>query len=343
MRTRATTLKNPACCVLEADVNITTHLICSKEHGAIPAVKDQASRLLVGIGASRDLTCHILATGAIPMEKTAQQTGTPQTAEYKLPIGDVERTYEVRFVPNAGDTVVSMMRDITERKEAEEALQASYAQIRDLSGRLITAEETERSRIARELHDNINQRIATLSLTLSLVKQHLPKQAGGLCEELTRLQQLTNALANEIRHLSHELHQGALPYLGLASALQSHCAEFASLHAISVTFHHDSPADIPPEQALCLYRIAQEALRNIATHAHARQVDVTLTGTDEDLELRIQDDGRGFDMSQTPPEAGLGLFSMEERVRLLRGRLSVESEPGKGTRLQAQLPLSIPS
>src|SRR5579862_8260652 len=95
MRTRATTLKNPACCVLEAGVNITTRLICGKEHGAVPAIKDKASRLLVGIGASRDLTCHILSTGANPAEKTAQQIGIPQTAEYKLPIGDVERTCEM--------------------------------------------------------------------------------------------------------------------------------------------------------------------------------------------------------------------------------------------------------
>ena len=239
-------------------------------------------------------------------------------------------------------------RDITERKRAEQmlrenetALRASYDRIQDLAGRLITAQEAERSRIASDLHDDVNQQLAGLSIALSNVKQQL--QNGGdvtVQEELTRLQQRTVDLADVIRNLSHELHPGVLQHVGLAAALNGHCAEVGRQHEIEVTFSAvDGLNGIPDDVALCLYRVAQEALRNVAAHAGARKAQVTLRSTDNGLELVIADDGQGFDLAEARHQEGLGLISLDERVRLVGGSLTIDTEPKRGTEVRVQVPL----
>ena len=218
---------------------------------------------------------------------------------------------------------------------------ASHARIQDLAGKLIIVQEAERSRIARELHDDVNQQLAGLSIALSNVKRRLQNGGdGSVQEEISRLQQRTVALADVIRGLSHELHPGVLRHAGLVAALKGHCAEFGKLHAIEVTFSAAEGLNgIPKDVALCLYRVAQEALRNIATHAGASKARVTLNPTEDGLELIIADDGRGFNFAEAEDRAGLGLISLEERVRLVGGSLTIDTEPQRGTRVQARIPL----
>jgi two-component system sensor histidine kinase UhpB len=237
--------------------------------------------------------------------------------------------------------------EIVERRQAEEALRASqeylrrsHAQIQGLAGRLITAQEAERSRIARELHDDISQQLAALSIACSGLKRRLPSEAAAAQQEVARLQQQTIALSEAIRHLSHELHPGVLQHAGLVAALRGDCAKFGSQYGIVVTFHTDTGLEeIPADVALCLYRVAQEALRNMARHAGACRAEVALTRSDDILELRIADDGQGFDLAAARLHGGLGLISIDERVRLLQGGVQIVTEPRRGTELRVRVPL----
>jgi two-component system sensor histidine kinase UhpB len=221
----------------------------------------------------------------------------------------------------------------------EAALRASYKQIQSLVGRLITAQEAERTRIARELHDDINQEVAALAIGLSSLKRQLPADAD-VDVALARLQQRTMALADELRHLSHELHPGVLQHAGLVAALKAHCTEFGDQHAIKVTLATGAGLDVIPQDiALCLYRVTQEAMRNIAEHAAAHQACVTLRRTADGLELIIADDGQGFDLAEARRRDGLGLISLDERVRLVGGSLRISTQWLRGTELRVQVPL----
>jgi two-component system sensor histidine kinase UhpB len=239
------------------------------------------------------------------------------------------------------DLVIERKRAEQTLRENESALRASYNRIQDLAGRLITAQEVERSRIASDLHDDVNQQLAGLSIALSNVKRRLLAGGDGTVqEELTRLQQRTVDLADVIRNLSHELHPGVLQHVGLAAALKGHCAEFGRQYPIHVTLSAaDSLDDISHEVALCLYRVAQEALRNIASHAAAHKAQVTLRSGEEGLELIIADDGQGFDLAEARRLGGLGLISLDERVRLIGGSLAINTEPQRGTEVRVQVPL----
>jgi signal transduction histidine kinase len=236
---------------------------------------------------------------------------------------------------------------IEERRSKEEALRrnetalrASYRQVQDLAGRLIAAQEAERSRIASDLHDDVNQQLAGLSIALGNVKRQLQSGANGTVqEEITRLQQRTVDLADVIRNLSHELHPGVLQHAGLVAALRGHCAEFCTQHAIEVTLSAPDGLDIiPHDVALCLYRVVQEALRNIAEHSGAHGAQVTMRSTEGILELIIADDGQGFDLAKARGAGGLGLISLDERVRLVGGSLAISTQPQHGTELRVQVP-----
>jgi signal transduction histidine kinase len=233
-------------------------------------------------------------------------------------------------------------QEITERKQREAALRASYEQNRQLAGRLITAQETERARIARQLHDDINQQLATLSIALSSLKRRLPAAASDAHGELARLQQHTINLSEEIRNLSHELHPGVLQHAGLGAALKATCAEFGLQHRIEVNCQTEGNLEsVPAEVALCLYRVTQEALHNIAAHAGARHARVRLARVGAMLELAIGDDGQGFDQAEANRGGGLGLLSIDERVRLVRGSLRIDSTPPWGTELGVRVPLQV--
>ena len=165
-------------------------------------------------------------------------------------------------------------------------------------------------------------------------------------DELATLERRTAAIADCVRHLSHGLHPGVLRHAGLPAALKAYCAEFHALHGIDLTFRADErigAVPVPPDDALCLYRVAQEALSNVARHAEARRVRVTLAEADGGLALDVADDGRGFDLADAGQRAGgMGLSSAEERVRLADGTLSIDAAPGRGTTVRAWVPLRRP-
>jgi PAS domain S-box-containing protein len=245
-------------------------------------------------------------------------------------------------------TVAAELDLVVERKQAEDALREqeamlrlSFERIQDLAGRLIIAQETERSRIARELHDDINQQLAGLSLALSGLRRRIGEHDPSTLEgSLTKLQQRTIDLADSVRRLSHDLHPAVLQQVGLTAALESHCAEFQEQHGIDVSFGTmEDLNSIAPDAALCLFRAAQEALRNIARHAGARRTQVALSRENGELTLTIVDDGKGFDAAQVRRAGGgLGLLSIEERARLLHGSVRIETGAERGTTVRVALP-----
>ena len=283
---------------------------------------------------------------------TAQRDSAAWEHEVTLPQGRVAWLHWVSY-PIFGEDgkleeIQAIGHDITDLKRAEQtlreneaALRASYDRIQDLAGRLITAQEAERSRIASDLHDDVNQQLAGLSIALSNIKRQLQHGANANVQnELSRLQQRTIALADVIRNLSHELHPGVLQHAGLVAALRGHCAEFGTQHAIAVSLSAPDGLDIiPHDMALCLYRVVQEALRNIAEHSGAHEARVTLRSSEDVLELIIADDGQGFDLATARGVGGLGLISLDERVRLIGGSLAISSQPQHGTELRVQVPL----
>jgi PAS domain S-box-containing protein len=234
--------------------------------------------------------------------------------------------------------------DITERKLAERELHERNERIRELAGRLISAQEEERRRIARDLHDDLNQKVAALSIEISNVKHHLPTSSGGLAEKLTNLQARTAELVRDIRKLSHEIHPATLDHAGLVPALTSFAAELNRLEGIEVNLAMPAaPARIPPPIATCIYRVAQESIRNVIRHSGAKRVALALSVEDDVVTFFVQDEGRGFDVTRMKEHGGLGLISIEERVRLVNGRLEVRSRPGGGTFLSVQVPLATES
>ncbi len=245
-----------------------------------------------------------------------------------------------RAIKDDGGRAIRMVgtdMDISARKLVEEELSESHKKIRDLAGKLISAQEAERSRISRELHDSLNQRLAAVSIELGSLRQHMAHDKD-VEQRLAVVQSRMLEISESIRRMSHELHAPALDHLGLHVALKSLCTEFAEQEGIVIEFNdHKLPAEIDDEVALCIYRVAQESLRNVARHATAQHVWVNLRGVDEDLVLTVADDGVGFMPKPESETNGLGLMSMRERMRLLGGTLSVSSRPRMGTRVEARV------
>ena len=227
-------------------------------------------------------------------------------------------------------------------RESEGALRESNRQNQDLAGRLITAQEVERARIARELHDDVCQRLAGLSMVLGGFRRRISESRpeSDVDETLAMIQKTTSNLSNDVRHLSHELHSGVLQYAGLAAALKEHCSEFGRHHHLDIRVDTtDSIGALDTDIALCLYRVTQEALTNTAHHARARVAQVRLARTPDGVELDVVDDGVGFDPEHHNGH-GLGLRSIGERVRFAKGSVRMESQPGHGTKLSVRIPLS---
>lgn len=226
--------------------------------------------------------------------------------------------------------------------DSQEKLRQSHNQIRKLLGRLIDVQEAERRRISRELHDDLNQKIATLSMSISQLKRKVPQQDGQLVADLDQLRKTANGLTDEVRRLSHQLHPAVLEHLGLVPALESYIASFRDEEQINVQFTADiGEVRIPFQTSICVYRVAVEALRNVARHSGAASAAVSLKRSQKVLELQVSDSGKGFDVETSRQGGGLGLISIEERLRVLQGDCDVSSAPERGTTLVARVPLTV--
>jgi two-component system sensor histidine kinase UhpB len=225
--------------------------------------------------------------------------------------------------------------------DSQEKLRQSHNQIRKLLGKLIHAQEAERRRISRELHDDLNQKIATLSMSISQLKRKLPLPETSLVTELDQLRETANELTNDVRTLSHQLHPEVLEHLGLVTALESYIRNFKEEELIDVKLTAEIGAErLPFDVSICLYRVVLEALRNVSRHSGARSAAISLTRSDGVLELRVSDSGRGFNVETFKQGGGIGLVSVEERLRLLRGSCEIHSAPERGTTLVACVPLA---
>jgi PAS domain S-box-containing protein len=229
--------------------------------------------------------------------------------------------------------VISMVADVTDHKLAEEALSG-------LSRRLIEAQERERTRIARELHDDIAQRLAMLTIELQRLQHDLPDSANEVSSRLGEIRSQTLEISTDVQTLSHELHSSKLEYLGLVPAIRGFCKEFAEQNGLEIDFgSHDLPADLSADVSLGLFRVVQEALHNAAKHSMVRRAVVRLWGEPSGIHLTVSDLGEGFNVEVAMSGPGLGLTSMAERLHLLNGEILIESAPKQGTIIHAHVPL----
>jgi len=246
------------------------------------------------------------------------------------------------------DANVALEGQIQERERAEVALLASESELRAsqhdlrvLASRLIAAQEEERKRLARELHDDTSQTLAALALEIANLQRTGRSDPASVPDRLSGIELKVHRLADDIHDMSRLLHPSILDDLGIEAAIRTECERFSEREGIEVRFEARSiPSAIPDDCTLTFYRIAQEGLRNIAKHADATQALVQLSGVEGELRLRVEDSGRGFDVNEARERVGLGLVSMSERVRLLDGVLKVESEPGQGARIEVRAPLT---
>ena len=235
------------------------------------------------------------------------------------------------------DLYVGQAVDMIQRKRSEAALLEYQQELRHLTARLIEVQEAQTRNLARELHDDVSQQLAAIAVTIAGLAQ-----TSGIAGQATlmRVVEDINRLAFDVHRVSRQLHPAILEDLGLAAALKSECLAFSEQYGMAAEFESFAvPQSIPRDVALCLYRIAQESLRNAGKHAGGSNVHVTLGATDGELTLVIADRGVGFDREMIKNKRRLGLVSMDERVRLVGGTLAVISRPGEGTQIVARVPL----
>jgi PAS domain S-box-containing protein len=238
----------------------------------------------------------------------------------------------IKYIHLDRDYAVAVVRDITERRVAEGTLSS-------LSPRLIEAQETERGRVAGELRDDLNQRMALLQIGLGQFERDVPGLSPKARIQLHSLTEVATEIASSIHNLSHRLRPSLLDLLGPVASIERLCRELSDRHNLEIRFvHHSIPEQTPKDVTLCLYRITQEALRNVVKHSGVAEVEVELLGHDDRIDLCISDSGAGFNPESAQRTSGLGLISMQERLRLVGGHLSVESEPSHGTRIRVRIP-----
>lgn len=243
--------------------------------------------------------------------------------------------------PTATKSILAVVEDRTELRSAEAALEESETARHELARRLTNAQEKERTRIARELHDDIGQSLAILRIQMLRAGQPVSGLIGKRHPTIAQLCDNLKVLAEKVSRLSHQLHSSELEYLGLAVAIQSHCREFAEKYKIAVECScNDIPENLDSLLALSMLRIVQEALHNAGKHSKAKSIEVAVQGSPTELSLLISDDGVGFDLEEAKLAAGLGLISMRERVHLAGGDFKISSQPGEGTCIAARVPLT---
>ncbi len=236
-------------------------------------------------------------------------------------------------------------KDITRRKQVEESLrqhqlelEANRIELQELMAKLFTAQEEERRRIACDLHDDHCQRITALILEASAMEKLVRSVMPALMPRMSSLKNKLGDILDDFRHLTHELHPRHLDTVSLACSMRTYIKEFVEYASLDVDFkEHAVPAHLPMPITICLYRLLQESLGNIRKHANAQHVAVQLSGGQREVELQVSDDGSGFNYGDS--KKGLGLTSMQERVRPLRGHIAIDSSPGRGTLVAVKIPL----
>ena len=240
--------------------------------------------------------------------------------------------------------IVGLLWARANRKRAEKGLREGQLELRRLTGRLLLAQETERRRIALELHDDLNQSLALLAVDLDLLGQNPPVSGTLLGERMHDLSGRVKQLSSEVHELSHQLHPTKVEQLGLVVAARGLCGELSRAHGVEIDFAAEQVAStISADTSLCLYRITQEALRNVIKHSGARHARVELRGRPDEISLRISDDGCGFDTGSAAGKGGLGLVSMRERLRLVGGDIAIHSRPAGGVQIDVRIPMDASS
>jgi PAS domain S-box-containing protein len=310
-------------------------------------VRSGESSHILGIDAETPMTGHQILARIHPDDRNrvvAALAGlTPEHPQllvsYRMNRPDGSQIWVERcsrsYFDDGGNLVrmVGMVANITPRKQAEEVLSS-------VSRRLIEAQEAERARIARDLHDDISQRLALLSIALEQLHQLSSTPAADLRGSIDNLRRQASGIARDVQALSHELHSSKLQFLGIVPAMRGFCSEISARQNVEVDFsHQDVPGTVRPDIALCLFRVLQEGLQNAVRHSSAVRFTVNLRGTPEAISLTVRDGGRGFDPESVSQDGGLGLTSMRERLKLVAGELSIESQPASGTTIVARVPL----
>lgn len=232
--------------------------------------------------------------------------------------------------------VVATLEDITAATKATAELNELNTELRQLTIRLIQSQEVERQRIARELHDDISQRLALLMMDIEAWQAEIPFQRTTDHSTLGRVMAQLDELSTDVHNLSHRLHSTKLQHLGLQAALQELCQQLSMRHSIPIELNAESVPRVLPEMlSLCLYRVAQEALKNAVKHSGSPRINVTMTTGEEALSMQIRDFGSGFDVAA--PSSGLGLLTMQERLRMIGGTLRISSFPEHGTEVVAEV------
>jgi signal transduction histidine kinase len=237
--------------------------------------------------------------------------------------------------------ISGLLVQLRNRRRAENGLRESERELRLQTGRALMAQETERRRIARDLHDDLNQELALVAVQLDLLCQNLAASSAHLVGKVQQISARVKDVTTSVHDLSHQLHPYKLEHDSLVTAVHNLCWELSQGHGLPIEFvSRDVPEAIPEDTALCVYRIVQEALRNTVKHSGARHSRVELSGTEHELCLRIVDDGSGFDAKLVDGKGGLGLVSMKERLHMVRGEITIDSQPKSGTTIEAHVPLN---
>ena len=273
------------------------------------------------------------------------QTKQPETIEFSFPAPGGETFWEERLIPEIGpdgtmQSALLLAREGTEKRYLEKIAEARSIEVRALAGRLLAAQEEERRRVSRDLHDGLCQQLASLAFDVGDLAAHTAS-ADPARERLQAVQTRVIQAAEAARHLAYELHPSVLDDLGLAASLKVLCDEFVAKRKVAVRLNVRAlPGSLSLEVASNIYRVVQEALQNITKHAKAKHVTVEVAKRKKKIHLSIADDGTGFDAEAAHGRGGMGMMSMAERARLMNGQFSVDSTPGGGTRLTLVVPLA---
>jgi signal transduction histidine kinase len=282
------------------------------------------------------------------LESVLKNEAETFSMEYPCSSPDEERWFILKVVPlrlPEGGCVISHT-DITAWKEAERGLQDSQRALREsredyrsLARQLLSAQEDARRQLARELHDDLSQRLAVVSIEAGKLA-HTENAPDEIATALIRMQQQIRVLSDDIHAIARQLHPSILDDLGLDEAVAAACSKFSEHEGITLKYSSDKiPDGLDSEIALNIYRIVQEALSNVAKHAKASEVTISIDGKNEAIHLRVIDDGAGFERTDLRKLRGLGLASIRERVDLIHGALTIKTAPGKGTEIRVVVPL----